>query len=370
MSDEGRGLRVLVVDDAEGDRRLVREHIRAWDADARIEEADGGEAALELAEPDRFDLLVVDYRMPGMDGIALVERLRSRHIRAPIIMLTGQGDEQVVVAAMKAGAWDYLSKDETTRDRLIGKIESALEAKETPGVGVPRGLPTEGAALLGVLAGSALKGLQTGLDALDEEIRRLEGDLGRRDVDDALLTAHRERLQVAVGAIRQLAGGLAVVDEVLRDRGRDHAVDAGEVVRDVLDRVASLASARVDFDVRIPDGPATVGLSEPALGLVVRHLVNNAVEAMPGGGTVRVRVEVDDEVRVSVEDEGPGIPSELDDPFELGATTKPSHEGLGLPLVRYLVDRAGGSVRHDRTEGDGTRFVVALPRADDGAGDA
>ena len=115
---------VFVVDDERAVRddmqELLREH--GYTAEAY----DGGAAFLAADLPDREGCLVVDAMMPGMDGIALLERLKDANRGLPAIMLTGHGDITMAVKAMKAGAADFLEKP-VRPEELLASIERALE---------------------------------------------------------------------------------------------------------------------------------------------------------------------------------------------------------------------------------------------------
>jgi two-component system CheB/CheR fusion protein len=115
---------VFVVDDdrtmREALQELLQQHGHAAEAYA------SGEAFLTADRPEREGCLVVDALMPGMGGIALLERLNARHHGLPAIMITGHGDIAMAVRAMKAGAADFLEKP-IRPDELLASIERALE---------------------------------------------------------------------------------------------------------------------------------------------------------------------------------------------------------------------------------------------------
>jgi signal transduction histidine kinase len=96
---------------------------------------------------------------------------------------------------------------------------------------------------------------------------------------------------------------------------------------------------------------------------VVLNLVMNALESMPGGGTLRVRVACEDgQVLLSVADTGTGIDADaLSHVFDPFFTTKEAGTGLGLSIVRKIVDQHTGEVRIDTERGVGTRVTVVLP---------
>ncbi|MHB1121368.1 MAG: sensor histidine kinase [Ramlibacter sp.] len=101
------------------------------------------------------------------------------------------------------------------------------------------------------------------------------------------------------------------------------------------------------------------------LNQVFLNLINNAAQAIPGDGTVTVRSLVEGErVRIDVSDTGSGIPAEVQPRiFDTYFTTKPAGEGtgLGLPIVKSIVDEHGGEIRFTTRQGEGTTFSVFLP---------
>ena len=115
---------VFVVDDdrtlREALRELLQEHGHTTEAYA------SGEAFLAADRTDREGCLVVDAVMPGMGGIALLERLKVENHELPAIMITGHGDVTMAIRAMKAGAADFLEKP-VRPDELLASIERALE---------------------------------------------------------------------------------------------------------------------------------------------------------------------------------------------------------------------------------------------------
>jgi len=103
-------LTVLIVDDSEDDHRLYRRALRA--ADFRLVSALSAAEGLARVEDERPDVILLDFNLPDMSGLGFLGKYEgSGQTSAPVIMLTGEGNESVAVAAMKAGASDYLVKD-------------------------------------------------------------------------------------------------------------------------------------------------------------------------------------------------------------------------------------------------------------------
>lgn len=123
---ERNDLRLLIVDDDELDRKSIRRSLAAGGVSAEIVEAIGSEPALALLESEAFDAVLLDFNMPGRDGLWLVQQARRQGLRCPLIVLTGQGDEQIAVELMKAGATDYFSKSTLTPERAARSLRHAL----------------------------------------------------------------------------------------------------------------------------------------------------------------------------------------------------------------------------------------------------
>ncbi|KAF0122356.1 MAG: response regulator receiver [bacterium] len=83
-----------------------------------------GESAIRALEKERFDVVVLDLRMPGIDGITTLAAIKKLGLFTEILLLTGHGSMNTAVEAMKLGAYDYLSKP-CDIDELVAKIEGA-----------------------------------------------------------------------------------------------------------------------------------------------------------------------------------------------------------------------------------------------------
>jgi two-component system CheB/CheR fusion protein len=115
---------IFVVDDDSTVREALRDLL---EADGKTVEVFGScEAFLDIYRPGRQGCLVIDARMPGMDGLDLLLRLRGEQPRLPAIMITGHGDVPMAVQAMKAGAVDFIEKPIGYRE-LLATVERALE---------------------------------------------------------------------------------------------------------------------------------------------------------------------------------------------------------------------------------------------------
>ncbi|WP_309888494.1 PAS domain-containing protein [Archangium sp.] len=123
-------LRLLVADDDEVDRLAVRRALHKAGVEAQLVEVADGEAALAALLEQSFDCALLDFQMPGQDGLAVVRKARAALVETPIVMITGQGDEHIAVELMKAGATDYLSKSALTPERLSHLLRQTLRLHE------------------------------------------------------------------------------------------------------------------------------------------------------------------------------------------------------------------------------------------------
>ena len=102
-------LKALVVDDDAGVRAVVRALLARVGLD--IAEAEDGVEALECLDADEFQLVVTDINMPRMDGLTLLRKIGERPEPHPkVVLITAQGSEQHAIAAVRAGAYDYIKK--------------------------------------------------------------------------------------------------------------------------------------------------------------------------------------------------------------------------------------------------------------------
>jgi CheY-like chemotaxis protein len=118
------GCRVLYVDDDDGLRRLVSRALtrRGYDVTA----AASGEEALSLVETQTFDVVALDHYMPGLGGFESMTRLLDRPDPPPIVYVTGSEETRIAVAALKAGAADYVVK--TPGEEFFDLLENAFQA--------------------------------------------------------------------------------------------------------------------------------------------------------------------------------------------------------------------------------------------------
>ncbi|MEK6238739.1 MAG: ATP-binding protein, partial [Planctomycetales bacterium] len=138
--------------------------------------------------------------------------------------------------------------------------------------------------------------------------------------------------------------------------------DASAAVREILDRMRSTTSARLELTC--DREPFVIVADQEQLRQVVVNILTNSVQAMEGKGEARVELREDREHHLLIfQDNGPGVQAEDQDQlFEPLFTTKAKGAGMGLTLCRQIVERHGGTIKFQDHEGDGALLCVRLPR--------
>lgn len=118
--------KILVVEDDEVDRMAVRRTLKSAGIHMELSEAEDCKSAIAILKQQNFDCVFLDYRLPDGDALKLVQDVRSAGLKVPLVVLTGQGDEQIAVEVMKAGAADYISKGKLSPESLSRSLRNAV----------------------------------------------------------------------------------------------------------------------------------------------------------------------------------------------------------------------------------------------------
>ena len=126
MSDEAKKIKLLIVDDEVDFLQSIAKRLELRDLD--VTTATNGEDAIKIAKKDKFDLALLDLKMPGMDGKEVLEELKKKHKFLEVIILTGHGSLDSAVECTKLGAFGYLPKP-YEMEKLIDILKQAYEAR-------------------------------------------------------------------------------------------------------------------------------------------------------------------------------------------------------------------------------------------------
>jgi two-component system, NtrC family, nitrogen regulation response regulator NtrX len=118
--------RILVIDDETGIREAIRMTLEY--EGYKIDEARSGQDGLDKAARVPYDAILLDIKMPVLDGIEVLENLREQKILTPVVMVSGHGDVHTAVECTKRGAFDFLEKP-LNRDKLLLTVRNAVRQR-------------------------------------------------------------------------------------------------------------------------------------------------------------------------------------------------------------------------------------------------
>jgi signal transduction histidine kinase len=371
-------IKVLVVEDSDDDAKLVMLTLRRAGFEPlyrRVQDIDGLNRAFR---DEHWDAVLSDFRMPGFTGVEALTIFRSFGLDIPFIFVSGTIGEETAVAAMKAGASDYVMKQNLARLAPVLERELAQAAiRASHRQAQLTVAQNERLRALGQMASGIAHDINNALSPATLYVQSLlerETELGPRV---------RERLQQVDHALAHVAATVARLREFYRQRDPAPAMallQPNAIVLQVLDLTRARWSdmpqqrgAAIDLRPELaPNLPPVLGVDIELRDALV-NLVFNAVDAMPDGGTLRVRTRVldgpDRRVCIEVSDTGVGMDEETQlrclEPF---FTTKGEQgTGLGLAMVNGAVQRHGGELQIDSAVGRGTTASLRLPVARAGA---
>ena len=427
---------ILLVDDDEVDRLMVKRAFKKADFAALLTEVNNGAEALTKLTPncaaqaegiielpetesnlvgisetnyssqivettiDNFDLILLDYRLPDIDGLHLIAEIRALNLDIPIIVLTGQGDEEIAVEMMKAGAADYLSKGKIEPNILVKAINSAIRITQ--------------AEQAVELANQRLRASNELLVLKNQELEQQKQQIKLQNIKlqeaynlkSEFLATMSHELRTPMNAImgfsqlllRQYPDPLSEQQENLIQRIFNNSKNLLDMINEMLD-FSKIEAGKLELNPQKLDLNFLIKLTveelrslavQKQLSLVAdikledqfliqdsnfikRTLINllsNAIKFTESGEVKVTAWEIDEtNIAVSVADTGIGIAPEDQDKifqaFRQGDQTftrQHSGTGLGLAITDSLVKMMGGQIFLESELDKGTTFTVEIPR--------
>ncbi len=357
-----------------------------------VETVSCGSEALERAKVGRPALILLDYMMPEMDGMAVLKQLRENVPESYVIMFTGKGSEELAVELMKAGASDYIRKPFNNQD-LVERIENVLRIRRIEIRN--RELLEERERLLGEIAGwnceleqrvaektrelnlaqaeiiqaeklGALGHLSAGIA---HEIRNPLNSIAlfaqvfkQRLQEDADVSGYADKILAEIERIDALLVKLLSVSEF--SRGETGPIDLADAISSVLAGFSSqLNLQRVGLQLDLAESAPAIRGNAEEIDQVFSNLIANALQEMPDGGILSVSLAHDEKsVHVQIADTGQGIPGEnLNRIFDPFFTTRLRGTGFGLSSVLRIVKNCDGRVIADNGPDGGAVFSLVFP---------
>ncbi len=367
---------VLLVDDEDEFRQTIAKRLAK--RGFTLEQARNGEACLSMLENKSIDVVVLDVRMPGMNGIEVLNHIKGRYPKTEVILLTGHATTEDGVEGIKSGAFDYLMKP-IKLEHLLGKIRQAWEKiqrekeriKETEfrSKMEQQMIACERLASLGTLAAGVAHEINNPLAIIKESagwmkllLEKTEQEQMPRKQDFCkALNKIENSIERARRITHQLLGFARKTDSVLCE------TNIKELVEETVELVKREATYKeIEISQQMDSSLKTFWTDPYQLRQVLMNLLTNAVHATGVRGKITVIVENQgDQVVLTVKDTGRGIPKEnMERIFEPFFSTKAPGEGTGLGLFvsRGMVERLGGTIIVESQLGKGASFCVRLPK--------
>ena len=343
-------LRILYVDDDAGLRRLVQRELQHLECDCEL--APDGESGLARLEQGGIDAVALDQTMPGLDGLQTLERIKAREVPPPVVFVTASQDSRIAVAALKAGAADYVVKD------IDGHFITLLK------VAVENALAAQRLRLAKEEAETEVRESRDRFEALATERAVLLREVNHRVGNSLQLIASMLQLQsgtavsgetksALLGAMSRVLA-VAEVHKRLYTSEDVQSVSLDQYLTALVEDLRRSSAAEGLSQLTIEAEPLALHPDRAiAIGVIVNELVLNALKyAYPNStGPIRVglaRVNGRHAV-LSVEDDGIGI----------RPNATPSSTGLGQRIVNAMAHKLGAEVSQP-TDAAGTKVVISF----------
>ncbi len=361
-------MRVLIIDDTQADHDIAVECLKDTGGDYEFFHAYSAKEGVEQYHArDNIDCVLLDYRMPGNDGLEVLRQLTAEDKIVPVIMMTGEGDEFVAVTAMKLGSQDYIPKRILTPSALKRAVERAVERTEML-VQMERYRADlersnndleQFANIVAHDLKAPLRAITQHLALVSEKNKDVLDEKSRRSVEFAVEGATRMRCLIealfdyARLGFCEPSFGTVKLEALMEQTKRD------------------LSAVIEERSVRITCDPLPEVQGDPVLlAQLLQNLIANAIKYCNDTPQVHVSAVHDgNRWRIGVKDNGIGIPAgQHRQVFAIFRRLHHADEypgiGLGLAICERVVKRHGGSINVESSPGAGSLFSFDLAPAE------
>jgi len=377
----GKPLRVLIVEDSENDALLLLRELKRAGYEPVHERVYTALDMNTALEKQYWDVIISDFVMPQFSGLEALKLVQGKALDIPFIITSGKISDDTAVISMKAGAADYIMKDNLTRlgpaierelqEKLVRgereKASKSLKEREEE-LRILRKIDQLKDEFIGLVSHELRTPLTVILGALNTVMTE-EDRLSRKDIKQLIGDAYYEA--------ETLSDILANLLELARAQANRLQINEEPVnIRETIDTVVKKMSQQIlPRQVNIVcEKSITVNADRVRLQRILHNLLDNAVKYSSSGNKIEVLVKkLNNEVLIGVKDRGIGIPSELQgklfEPFQRleQQNNKATGTGLGLVVCRRLVEAHGGRMWVESQPGQGSTFQFTLPMPEMGS---
>lgn len=379
---------ILIVDDDTALLQALPQALYLRMEDIRVDTCDSAQEAIERIGEHEYDAIVSDIKMPGMDGLALLAKIQELSPDTPTLLITGHGEHDLAVQALRGGAYDFIQKP-IDRDYLIAALQRAIHTHQLSSQVKAQQLTLELHArslermvqkrTSELVEANAAKDkflsivsheLKTPLTSLKGMTQLLRRQIGRAEASDVVgvgladMERSIRRMEVLVNDL--LDSSLIETNMFVLHRKRCNLV---ELCRHLIDEYTAGTGPSLTFE--IPGDPIEVEVDVNRISQVIINLLSNARKYSPKGSPITMTLQqAGYETMFSVRDMGVGIPEEMlpnifDQFYRVPSVEVQNgpHVGLGLGLYisRKIVERHGGHIDVQSFPNQGSTFTVVLP---------
>lgn len=371
--------KVVLIDDETDIREVVS--LVLTDAGFIVETAGNGKAGLELCQTFCPHIVITDIRMPGMDGLAVLEHLKKRSPDIEVIVITAFGELDFAIRALQLDASDFITKPVSERaihlalKRAMERYLSRKKLKEyalfleQENINQAKLMHRDKLISLGRLSASVVHEINNPVAGILNYAKLMLKILEQGGFSEHSTVRFTDHLTLVASEAERIS---TIVSSLLTFSRKSSFTTSRVKIDELIERSLVLARHRlelagiglaVDVEQGIPEFEGDFNLLQQCL----INLVFNAIDAMERGGLLEVSASFCPETRrvlIRVRDSGVGIaPESLDHIFEPFFTTKDEGRGvgLGLSIVFGIMERHRGNVTVKSQPGRGTAFTLELP---------
>ncbi len=353
---------ILVVDDEPMARELMTSILNR---DYVIKEAASTKEVLEVLSKEAIDVVVSDIKMPGEDGLVLLQKITDLHPEVLVVLVTGHGDKQTAIDAVKTGAFDFLEKpfEDDQLELIVKRAVKQIKMRNKLKDAQTQNMLTSKLASIGELSAGIAHEINTPLQIIDLGIKLIK----KKYVTDNLdVPENIEKICKSVVRIRDIVNGLRVyarADTEHNDQFNLHKpiTESIQLIGNIYKNAGIMVEA--ELNAKRDEVFGNVGKVQQ----VIMNFLSNAKDAVgeKNGGVIKFKTENSgDNLVLEISDNGCGIPQEnLKKIFDSFFTTKPVGKGtgLGMSISFQIVQSMKGEIKLESKVGEGTKFTIILP---------